>query len=218
MKVVFFDLDNTLCDIKQYSLGAFKKISIYLSKECGASRQKVYKNLVNLWQRKTSYYPYLFNDLLDALGIKDDRLIKKIVDIFNEHKGVLRPYSDAIPVLKELRRRGYKLGIITDGNVKRQKRKIKSLGIRKFFATTVCTKETAPKPSPEPFLTAIQKINVNPGNAFYVADNPLIDFEGAKKVGMKTIRLKKGEFAKISKNKYIDLEIKKFNEILNIIK
>ena len=56
-----------------------------------------------------------------------------------------------------------------------------------------------------------------PQNSFYVGDNPLLDFKGAKKIGMKTIRILKGEFRNMSKNKYIDYEIKEIKEVLNII-
>jgi len=216
MKAIFFDLDNTLYDNKQYFLGAFKDISNYLSKKYSISQGKVYKNLVTLWQEKTSAYPYLFNDLLEISGIKNGGLVEKIVKIFNKYKGNLKLYSGVITTLQELKKRGYKLGIITDGNVKRQKRKIKLLGIKNFFEEIIYTKEITPKPSKKVFLVAIQKLKVNLKNAFYVADNPLIDFAGAKKIGMETVRLKRGEFVKIPKNKYIDFEIKKLNDLLKL--
>jgi FMN phosphatase YigB (HAD superfamily) len=79
----------------------------------------------------------------------------------------------------------------------------------------IYTKEIVPKPSEKPFLVAIKKSRTRVNNAFYIADNPLIDFEGAKKIGMKTIRLKRGEFVKFPINKHIDLEIFDFRDLLN---
>jgi len=218
MKAVFFDLDNTLYDSREYCFGAFKEISDYLSEKYNIPSSEIYKNLTNLWQKKTSIYPYLFDDLLKILDIKNGKLTMNIVKIFNGYKGKLKPYSEVISTLKKLKKGGYKLGIITDGNVERQKRKIKLLGIKNFFETIIYTKEIEPKPSESPFLVALGKIKIKPRNAFYVADNPLVDFEGAKKIGMITLRIKKGEFMKIPKNKYIDFEIKNFSEILNIVK
>lgn len=218
MKAIFFDLDDTLYNKKQYYLGAFKEISKYLSKRYKFPPQKLYKCLIELWKEKTSVYPYLFDDLLRALQIGDSGSVKNIVKIFNGYKSKLKPYQGVIPTLKKLRKQGYKLGIITDGNIKRQKRKIKLLGIKNFFEAIVYTKEIASKPSKRVFLVAIKKLKVNPENAFYVADNPLIDFEGAKKNGMRTIRLKRGEFARIPKNKYIDFEVKKLKEVLHLVK
>ncbi len=217
MKAIFFDLDNTLYDNKQYFLGAFKDISNYLSKKYSISQEKVYKNLIMLWQEKTSAYPYLFNDLLEISGIKNGGLVEKIVRIFNKYKGNLKPYSGVIATLQELKKRGYKLGIITDGNAKRQKRKIKLLGIKNFFDVIIYTKKIASKPSEKPFLAAVKKMKINPENFFYVADSPLVDFKGAKKIGMKTIRILRGEFKNIPKNKYIDFEINRFGNILKVI-
>lgn len=216
MKAVFFDLDCTLYDVRQYNLGAFKEISGYLSKKYNLRPQNVYKKLAHLWGKKTSGFPRLFDDLLDIFGL--ERELKKVIRLFNNYKGKLKPYPDTTPILKELKKKNYKLGIITDGDIERQKRKIKLLGIKFFFDVIIYAKAIEPKPSEKPFLAAAGQLNMNPKNVFYVADNPLIDFEGAKKIGMKTIRLKRGEFKKSPKNKYIDLEIKKFNQILNLIK
>lgn len=215
MKVVFFDLDNTLYDAKQYYLGAFREISDYLAERYDIFQEKIYKSLTELWQEKTSNYLYLFNDLLKILAINNKGLIKEIVEIFNEHEGKLKLYPDAFPVLRELKEKGHTLGIITDGNKERQKRKIELLSIKDFFAEIIYAKEIMPKPSEKPFLAAREKYS---GKVFYyVADNPLIDFQGAKKAGMITIRLKKGEFAGIPSDKYVDFEIKKLRELFKII-
>lgn len=214
-KAVFFDLDNTLYDNKQYFLGAFKEIANYLFKKHGILREKTYKDLIKLWKEKTSIYLYLFDDLLDVLKLKKE--LKKVIKIFNDYEGKLRPYPGVISVLKELKKRNYKLGIITDGNVKRQKRKIKALGFGNFFQVIIYTKKSKPKPSKTSFLTAFKKMNIKPKNTYYIADNPLVDFEGSKKTGMKTVRILKGEFKNYPRNKYIDFEIKNFNDLLKII-
>ena len=216
MVSVIFDLDNTLYDAKQYFSGAFNEIAAYLSKKHNVAGNNTYKRLMKIWKTKTSTYPYLFDDLLNNLELKNE--LKNTIKIFNEHDSLLKPYDDVIPTLKELKKKNFKLGIITDGNIERQKRKMKSLGIADFFDVIVLTKKLGnPKPSEIPFQKATNKLKVIPQNSFYVGDNPLIDFKGAKKIGMKTIRILKGEFKTISKDKYIDYEIKEIKELLNII-
>jgi len=216
MKTIFFDLDDTLYDAGQYRLGVFKEIWEYLSKKYKISQKLIYRKTRQLWKERTSMYPYLFNDLLKNLNIKENP--REIVRIFNNYDGKMKPYSDTTIVLKQLKKQNYKLGIITDGNIPKQKRKIKNLGLEKFFEVIIFTKKSKPKPSKIPFLAALKKMKIKAKNAFYAADNPLIDFEGAKKAGMKTMRLKRGEFVKVPKNKYIDFEIKELRGLLKITK
>lgn len=216
MNAIIFDLDNTLYDVEQYFLGVFDEIAGYLSKEYHISGQATYKNLVNLWKIKTSMYPHLFDDLLNSLGLENE--LENVIKIFNDYDGKLKPYPSVIPTLKELKKRNYKLGIITDGHVERQKRKINSLGLGGFFGVIVFTKELYnPKPSEIPFQEVINKLKITPQQSFYVGDNPLIDFEGAKKVGMKTVRVLRGEFKNIPRNEHIDYEIEEFKELLEVV-
>jgi len=215
MKAVIFDLDNTLYNVEQYNCSAFKVIAEYLSKKYNLPEQEIYKRLVNLWSEKTSMYPHLFDELLDLFNLGNE--LGNVIKIFNNYAGVLKPYPDVIPTLNELKKRDYKLGIITDGDVERQKRKLKLLGLDGFFDVIVFTKELGnPKPSAIPFQEAINELNINPQKSFYVGDNPLVDFEGAKKMKMKTVRILKGEFTEIPKNRYIDYEIKEIKELLNM--
>jgi len=219
VKAVLFDLDNTLYDTQQYFIGAFESISKYVSSEYDLPEQKIYKTLGKLWQKKTSMYPYLFNDLLKLLQIKQDNpeVIDALVRLFNGYAGNIELYPDVLPTLQELRGRLYKLGIITDGTVERQKRKIELLKLEPLFDVIIYTKEIESKASPTPFLAALARLNVKAPDAYYIADNPLIDFKGAKEVGIKTIRILRGEYTKIPRNEYIDFEVEKLEELLEII-
>ena len=74
------------------------------------------------------------------------------------------------------------------------------------------------KPSINSYQNIILLNNLNPVKSFYVGDNPKKDFKGAKKVGLKTIRVIQGKNRKIKKNKYIDYEIKGLKNINTILK
>ena len=216
MSAIFFDLDNTLFNVKQYFYGAFKKISRYLSKKHNISRKKIQKKLKELWKNKSSMYPNLFDDLLKFYEL--DENIEDIVEIFNNYDGKIKPYNDVLSTLGEFKRRNYTLGIITDGNIQRQKRKIRLLGIQDFFDIVICTYElNSPKPSEAPFKEAIHRLKAKPDMIYYVGDNPLIDFKGAKKIGYFTIRLKKGEFIQLPNNEFIDIQIKRIKYLLKLI-
>jgi len=216
VKAVLFDLDNTLYDTQQYFLGAFGDISKYISVKHNIPEQKIYEALVGLWREKTSMYPYLFNDLLNLFHL-DQTSLEDIVRIFNGHAGEMELYPDVIPTLQALRERNYKLGIITDGNVKRQKRKIKLLKLEPLFDVIVYAREVESKPSSSPFLAALKKLGIKAPDTFYIGDNPLLDFKGAKEAGTRTIRVLRGEFTKVPQNEDIDFETKNLSELLEIV-
>jgi putative hydrolase of the HAD superfamily len=93
-------------------------------------------------------------------------------------------------LLDELHR-SCKLGLLTDGYIDVQRRKVNALGIRHYFDTIIYSDEwgrDAWKPSLRPFRAVLERLSVPPENAVYVADNPLKDFLGANQIGMATIR------------------------------
>ncbi|VVC06055.1 Glyceraldehyde 3-phosphate phosphatase [uncultured archaeon] len=219
MKAVLFDLDYTLCDADQYYLGAFRDVSNYIQEKHGLSNEEIYKFLVNRWREKTTSYSHLFDDLLEHLNLHNEN-VQTIIKIFNSHEldSEFELYPDVIPTLRKLRSQGYKLGIVTDGNVERQMRKIQKLELEKLIDNVTYTKNTEPKPSSIPFETALGVIKIKPSSAIYVADNPFVDFKGAKTIGMKTARILRGMFADITLNEHVDFTIEKLDEILKILK
>jgi len=215
--MIIFDLDNTLYDVEQYFTGALWDVSDYLAVKYGIIRIDFCGELIALWKEKTSMYPHLFDDVLSDFGIGDGEL-EVVIEVFNNHNPKIEPYTGVVSVLQELNDRGYKLGIITDGNVRRQKRKIDALNIGYFFDTVVFTEELDhPKPSPIPYQKALDELNATPHNSFYIGDNPVLDFKGAKEVGMRTVRVLTGEFKNISSDESVDHEIEELKELLNII-
>ena len=216
-KAIFFDLDNTLYDYTSYYSAVLRKISNYLSIKYGLPSEEIYITGMNLFKIKTSRYPKYFNDLLEIFNIPQHE-VTKCLEIFNNYSEKLTPYEDVIPTLEKLRNEGYIVGIITDGNPKRQKQKIKLLGLEKYFDIIVFTHDlNSPKPSSIPYRYGLEKTGIHPSFAYYVGDDPRIDFKGAKEVGMTTIRILRGEFKDIPKNEYIDFEIDYLTKIFKII-
>ena len=216
MPAIIFDLDNTLYDISQYNYGAFREIAQYISSKCALSEDYLYVKLVTIWHIRTSMYPKLFDEFLDELDLIEE--LSEVIKIFNNYNGSIHPFSDVIPTLTKIKKMQYKIGLITDGNSQRQKRKIKLLHINQLLDATIFTYELQqPKPSEVPFYQVLNKLKENPETSCYVGDNPFIDFEGAKKVGLKTIRLRKGEFFNISSRNDVDCEINQISDLIGII-
>ena len=92
------------------------------------------------------------------------------------------------PALEALRRAGLKLGLITNGRVLIQERKIDGLGIRRLLDVVVISEAAGVrKPDPRIFSQALTQLDIGPSAAAYVGDNPEVDIVGAKRSGLVAI-------------------------------
>ena len=215
MNVIFFDLDNTLYDSEIYYDRAFKSISEFLQKEFKVEQESSFDFLYSNWKKTTSMYNQMFDDVINKFDLKISTF--DLVKIFNEQEVYESDlFSDTIPVLQKLSNK-FKLGIITDGDVSRQKRKLRNCKLHDFANFVIYTKEIEPKPSPKPFQHALNQLSSSTVRPFYVADNPKIDFKGAKQLNFSTIRIIRGEFQNINSDEYVDYSIETLYEIEKII-
>ena len=96
------------------------------------------------------------------------------------------PYSDTVPVVEELARRGVPMGVVSDTG----------FDIRPIFEThrvpirtfVLSYEHGALKPAPELFQLACRDLGVDPGETLMVGDNPITD-AGAILSGLPTYLL-----------------------------
>lgn len=82
----------------------------------------------------------------------------------------------------------YRLGLVTNGGPDTQSVKIDALGLRDRFETIVLAGyETAAKPDPEPFETAMDALESEPAETVYVGNSPTHDVAGAAACGMRSV-------------------------------
>jgi putative hydrolase of the HAD superfamily len=92
------------------------------------------------------------------------------------------------PTLEALRQSGLKLGLITNGRVLIQGRKIDGLGIRRFFDLVLISESAGiRKPDPRIFTEALVRLGIAPSAAAFVGDHPEVDILGAKRSGLVAI-------------------------------
>ena len=102
------------------------------------------------------------------------------------------PYPDAHRVLRTLRERGYRLGIIASqplGSAERLAR----FGLRDFFEVICASaEEGVDKPDPELFRRALTRAGCAPGQAVMIGDRTDNDVAPAKSLGMQTVLIRQG--------------------------
>jgi putative hydrolase of the HAD superfamily len=97
-------------------------------------------------------------------------------------------FPDAALILASLRASGLKLGLITNGSVRMQSRKLDWLALARSFDTILISDaEGIRKPDPRIFHRAMERLNVAPARSAFVGDNPVVDMAGARGAGMHAI-------------------------------
>jgi putative hydrolase of the HAD superfamily len=191
IRAVIFDLDNVLYPEEDYILAAYGEIAGFLSSKCSVSKKDIYGKLVSDWRKKSSMYPRLFNDLVADLGLKQE-LVPELLRIY-----AIRSNCRPSGVPGDSWRKRIKAGSVTNGNVEAQRNKVHLLGIEEFFDVVVYAREKgkeSEKPNPEAYQGVLDLLHVAPEETVCVGDNPHTDFWGAKKLGLRTVRLLLGEF------------------------
>ncbi len=91
-------------------------------------------------------------------------------------------------VLDHLAQSGYRLAVITNGGAEIQQRKIDVLGITSAFDYIAISEVVGfKKPDTEIFHRTLEHLDVAPGEAVHVGDNPRSDITGGKDAGLRTI-------------------------------
>jgi putative hydrolase of the HAD superfamily len=102
-------------------------------------------------------------------------------------------YPDAIPTLLELCKRGFALGIITNGTVAMQQGKLQACQLEPLVDfSLISEREGIKKPDPRIFNTALERLGLPAAQVLFVGDHPQNDVGGAANVGMLTAWLRQG--------------------------
>lgn len=220
IKVLIFDLDDTLYYEKKYVLGAFKKVAYYLGNKYEKNVEELYDRMAEILD--TLGRGKIFNIICEENNFKED--IEELIDIYRNSKLELELYKDGKKILIWARENGYKLGIITDGCSKVQWNKIDALNVVKLVDKIIVTDDLGKefwKPHKKSYLDMMSYFNISEDECIYIGDNPNKDFIGAKELGMKTIRIirEKGDNIKtfLDKEYEADFNITNFSELRNLL-
>lgn len=211
IKAVLFDLDETLTDapagLEAAHRAVARKLHDYLRgrgvEVDGAtvrSKLDAFDDRMNLETKydRDEWWPAL----LAELGFRQEvppEILKELTKLYwYTFADANKPYADAEATLSHLRSKGYKLGLVTDtdGTKGMKRRRLKRLGLVKFFDVVVIGGEDTlrTKPSPEPFQLAASKLGLRPKECVVVGDKPFTDIKGAKAAGMRTILVKRRDW------------------------
>ena len=187
---IVFDLDDTLYPERDYISSGFRAVAASLGDRSPVDAGELYDLL---WG---NFLEGVRGDGFDRLlnqypGI--DAAVADLVEIYRAHTPVLKLEKSVLDLLGLLRERGYRLGIITDGYLDGQMKKVEALGLQSLVDDIVFTDNFGAefwKPHPRAFEFLADTWNIPHERLTYIADNPLKDFVTPKKLGWQTLRLR----------------------------
>ena len=176
---VIFDLDDTLYSEKQYVRSGYKAVAKLLGDEAFADR---------LWRYFKNGKPAI-DELLNELGCEERK--EECLKAYREQIPEIKLYDGVADMILELKSKGIKVGIITDGRVSGQKRKIQALGLDKLIDDIIITDELGGtqfrKPCDITFRIMQHRWGIPFEQMVYVGDNAEKDFQAPKQLGMRTL-------------------------------
>lgn len=191
IKAVVFDLDDTLYPEEDYVFSGFRHVAKLIGEKYGIESGEAYGELEAAF--KEGVRNSNFNVLLDEKGIQyNDKAIKELVAAYREHKPLISLPNSSTYVLGALKRKGKMLGLVTDGYLETQTKKVEAFSLEEYFDAIVYTDKWGKdfwKPHKRGFAEISRLLNVEKTKCCYVADNPAKDFKGANDCGMLTVQL-----------------------------
>lgn len=162
------------------------------------NREEWYQNLINIWGWKNAPSKTVLANHYDTQ--------------FGYHNVI---FEGSVPLLKNLRKRGIKTGIITNGPSVLQHTKMEQSGLIPCCDIVVVSGDLPfAKPQPEIFAYTAEKLGLKTEDCIYVGDHPVNDIEGALSSGMKAVRMNWGWF----KNKALRSDVPVVDNIYDVIK
>ncbi|UCC27240.1 MAG: HAD-IA family hydrolase [Candidatus Bathyarchaeota archaeon] len=129
------------------------------------------------------------SEVLSRAGIQENRafLARKIDELWWKYAD-LEVFPDVVDTLTQLRAKGVKTGVITNGLKRDYEQILGKVRLTDKFDIVVgidtCNKA---KPDSEIFLHAVNMLDVRPEQAIFIGDSFKYDYEGARNAGLKPL-------------------------------
>jgi HAD superfamily hydrolase (TIGR01509 family) len=106
------------------------------------------------------------------------------------------PGRDLVGLLEQLRQKGFIMGLVTFVRKTRLTRRLDTWKLGEYFRCAITPEQVEEfKPSPQPYLKAIEEFHLKPEECFVVGDEP-VDMLGGKRAGTRTIGLPQGFYSR----------------------
>ena len=191
-RAIVFDMDDTLYPERDYVMSGFRAVSYWAETHMGITSDTGFLELQSLYDRGVR--GDTFDRWLTLHNTDGKTWVPRLIQIYREHEPAIKPFPEVPGLLSDLKTH-YLLGLLSDGYLDVQRRKLKALKLAEWFHAIAFSDEwgrDAWKPSTKPFEEILRRLGDLPAkDAIYVADNPAKDFLAARKSGLLSVEVRR---------------------------
>ena len=202
---MFFDLDDTLVDDEISTKSGVDQLYLHYTDGLPEDRHSKWDEALQL------YYPAFLRAEITAQTLQIQR-IRYVLDkpelaeqealtafeyFMQRYIESTELFSDSLAVLKALKAKGVRLGVISNGPDDMQQRKIKAAGLNEIFDVVVTAERAGVgKPNSGIFELALKELGLSANECCCVGDNLANDAVGAQAAGLTGIFLDRDNSSK----------------------
>jgi putative hydrolase of the HAD superfamily len=220
IRALLFDLDNTLTDFMRMKEAAIDAaVEGMVDMGLPFSRAEAHERIKRVYDREGIEYQRVFDAFLkESLSVVPPEILAAgIVHYRRVRDTYLVLYPHVRGTLTELLRRGFRLAVLSDAPALQAWQRLHHLGLEHFFRPVVTFDDTGErKPSPRPFLHALDQLGLPASEVLMVGDWPDRDMIGARAVGMPTVFARYGD-TKQTVQSGADFDIDDISALLEIL-
>ncbi len=200
LRGVLFDLDDTLLDSTGVDEHIWVEIvEVIASRVPTVDRERLRERYVGVTEShyvelaasRINLATFRRNRLADALspwGEVDDDLFELYLREKNRTSEEIAAFPDAVSVLRGLRTRGIRVGVLTNGPSEFQRRKLEVSGLEaELDAIAISAEIGLAKPAAAAFAAALERLGTTAKETAMVGDSLPSDVEGAIGAGLAAV-------------------------------
>jgi putative hydrolase of the HAD superfamily len=197
IKLVIFDLDNTLTDFMRMKESAVDAaVEAMIDGGLRLPGEDIKKKIYEVYEREGIEFQSVFDVVLkELLGEVNHKILAAgIVAYRRAREASLVLYPHVRVALFEIMKRGIRLAVVSDAPRKEAWLRLCYLQLQHMFDKVLTFDDTGVrKPSPKPFKRVLQHFDIEPHEALMVGDWPERDITGAAQVGITTVFARYGD-------------------------
>lgn len=234
-KLLIFDLDNTLINYGGVTKRAWIKtcqngVEKYkLNIDAMKIATKIIEVNNSIWEDESkrpkgnfSFYELrksIVTKALSYLEINNEELVNWLVSNYSYFKyQAVYVFEDVFDTLNELKKRGYILALLTNGDSAFQREKLKRFDLEKLFdGIFIDGEQGVGKPEKKAYDNVLNQFNIQPNQAWMIGDHYLWEVVAPKSYGLNAIWVNRGKLGvKGNEDIKADFVIKNIGELLEI--